>query len=376
MPGDGGADVGPSLDDFIRQQLDLAHLPGMSAAVVHDGKVSWVGHYGYADLEKKIAVGPETIFFLASISKTVTGTTTMSLVEKGKINLDEDVNAYLSFKVRNPKWPDVPITVRHLLTHTSSIQESSARLVSLAKPGDPTMTLQQLLEPYLVPGGATYVEGESFGPQKPGTTFVYSNFAVALAGLIIERASGKPFAAACREAVFAPLGLVNTSYLLADLDPAKLAVPYTYVSGKGQLPNPQTSVPYLPATALKTTAKELARFLACIIRGGEIDGARILSTASVTEMTKVQVVANDVGNGIEQEGLLWEHRTIAGAPCVGHGGSYYGASTTMHYRKRDGVGVLTLANGDVHLRISLTKDEEQAAYSAIEARLYADGATL
>jgi len=281
--------------------------------------------------------------------------------------------------VRNPKFPDAKVTIRHLMTHTSGITETAARLVSLAKPGDPTLTLQQLLEPYLVPGGATYVEGESWNGNAPGAKFVYSNFGAALAGHILERVSGKSFAAYMKEAVFAKLGLVSTSFLLADLDPGKLATPYTYVFGKGvngQVAEPQTNVPYLPATALRTTAKELARFLACIARGGEIDGVRLLSEASVTEMTRVQVPANDPGNDIENQGLLWEHRPIVGVPCVGHGGSYYGASTRMHMRKTDKVGVITLANGDVHLRVSLTKADELAAYQAIEQRFYEEAASL
>jgi CubicO group peptidase (beta-lactamase class C family) len=371
-----GADAAVSLDDYVRAQLELAHLPGLGAAVVRGGRVAWVGSYGFANLETKTAVARDTVFFLASISKTVTSTTLMTLVEAGLVKLDDDVNGYLSFAVRNPKWPDVPITIRHLLTHSSSIQETSTRLVSLAKPGDPTTSLQQLLEPYLVPGGATYVAGESYGPQKPGTTFVYSNFAVALVGLIIERVTSKPFAEACKRAVFTPLGLVSTSFLLADLDSSKIAVPYTWISGKGQIANPQTSVPYLPATALRTTAAELARFLACITNKGEIDGTRILTAASVAEMTKIQMHAGDPQNGIDDEGLLWEHRVIAGAPVIGHGGSYYGSSTSMHYRERDGLGVLVLANGDVHLRISLSKEEESAAFAAIEERLYAEGDRL
>jgi len=380
-PADGGADaeVKLPLDGFVKEQLALAKLPGLSVAVVKGGKLALLKHYGFADLATSRPVSDDTAFVLASVSKTTTGTGAMTLVEAGKLALDEDVNTYLSFKVRNPKFPDAKVTIRHLMTHTSGITETAARLVSLAKPGDPTLTLQQLLEPYLVPGGATYVEGESWNGNAPGAKFVYSNFGAALAGHILERVSGKSFAAYMKEAVFAKLGLVSTSFLLADLDPGKLATPYTYVFGKGangQVAEPQTNVPYLPATALRTTAKELARFLACIARGGEIDGVRLLSEASVTEMTRVQVPANDPGNDIENQGLLWEHRPIVGVPCVGHGGSYYGASTRMHMRKTDKVGVITLANGDVHLRVSLTKADELAAYQAIEQRFYEEAASL
>ena len=152
-----------------------------------------------------------------------------------------------------------------------------------------------------------------------------------------------------------------------------MATPYTHVTGKGQVAEPQSSVPYLPATALRTPAKELAKFLLAVARGGELDGARILSTESAAEMTRVQVPARETGNDIDGQGLLWEHRVVAGVRCYGHGGSYYGTSTRMHIRP-DGLGVITLANGDVHLRLSVTRAEELAAYQAIEARLFAEGA--
>jgi CubicO group peptidase (beta-lactamase class C family) len=238
------------------------------------------------------------------------------------------------------------------------------------------MSLEELLEPYLVPGGATYTEGESYNENIPGAKFVYSNFGAALVGLVIERATGKPFATSMRELVFSKLGLAGTSFLLADLDPKNVATPYTYGSSLGQLPEPQSSVPYLPATALRSPAKELARFLACITNGGEIDGVRLLSRASVEEMTKQQVSAAEDDNDIQGQGLLWERRPVAGAPCVGHGGSYFGTSTRMHYRESDKLGVITLANGDVHLRFSLSRREELAAYVAIEQRLFEEGARI
>lgn len=366
----------PPLDAYVTEQLALAKLPGLSAAIVKDGKLALLRHYGKADLEAGRAPADDTAFFLASLSKTTTGIGAMRLVEAGKLALDEDVNTYLPFRVRNPRFPDQKITTRHLMTHTSGVHETGVRLLSLAKPGDPTTSLQELLEPYLVPGGATYVEGESYSPElAPGQRFFYSNFGAALVGLVIERVSGKTFAAYMRDEVFAKLGLVNTSFLLRDLDPAKIAVPYTYVTGKGQVAEPQTSVPYLPATALRTPAKELAKLLLAVARGGELDGARLLSAETVREMTRVQVPAAEVGNDIDGQGLLWEHRVVAGVRCYGHGGSYYGTSTRMHVRP-DGLGVITLANGDVHLRLSATRPEELAAYQAIEARLFAEGARL
>lgn len=362
------------LDDFVLAKLDEAAIPGVAAAIVKHGRVVFTHAWGWADLEHHVPASDASIWVLGSVSKTITGTATMQMVEAKKLDLDADVNGYLPFAVRNPKWPDVPITLRMLMTHTSSIQESAARLVSLAKPGDPAVDLRGLLEPYLVPGGATYVEGESYGAQKPGTKFVYSNFGAALAALMVERAAGEPFHQYCKHHIFEPLGLSSTSFRLDELDASRLAVAYTYVEGKGQEPNPQTSVPYYPSTTLRTTAPDLARLLATIARGGEIDGVRLLQVSTVDEMLKEQVPADDPGNDIFAQGLLWEHRPIpapdAEVHCVGHGGSYYGASTRMHMTFDEHVGVITLANGDVHLRVSAMHDDYVAAYRAIESRLF------
>lgn len=352
----------PSLDDYVNQQLETAALPGVAIAVVKDGKITLARGWGYADIEKKTPMSPDSVLIVGSLSKTITGSAVMQLVESGKLSLDADVNTYLPFKVRNPKFPDVPITLKMLMTHTSSIQETSPRLVSLAKPGDPMTSLRELLEPYLTS------DPEAFGTQKPGATFVYSNFGAALAGLIVELTASEPFYAYCKRTIFTPLKMTGTSFRIDAIDPVRLATHYTWTSTK-QVPLQATSVPYYPATALRTTANDLGRFLSAISRGGELDGVRILKSETVAAMTAVQVPASAPGNDINGQGYFWEHRPVAGAPVYGHGGSYYGASARMHLRK-DGVGVILLANGDLHLRISLTREEQMTAWSDLEVRFW------
>lgn len=360
----------PTLDEFAKSSLQTAQLPGVAVAIVKNGKVVLSKGYGDADVEKQTPMSDSSILVVGSLSKTITGTALMQMVEAGKLSLDADVNTYLPFKVRNPKYPDTAITVRMLATHTSTIQESSTRLVSLAKPGDPTVSLRGLLEPYL-----TAPDPEAFGANKPGDKFVYSNFGAALAGLLVEIVSGEDFAAYCARAIFTPLGMKGSSFRIATLDANKLATHYTWTSTKGQLPNPHTSVPYYPATALRTTSADLGRFLAAISRGGELDGVRVLSAESVKTMTAIQVPASAPGNDITGQGYFWEHRNVADAPAFGHGGSYYGASARMHVRT-DGVGVIMLANGDLHLRVALEKDEQMTAWNDLERRLWAEAQKL
>lgn len=360
----------PSLAEYAEQSLQTAQLPGVAVAIVKNGKIVLERGFGFANLESKTPMTPSSVLVVGSLSKTITGTALMQMVEAGKLQLDADVNTYLPFKVRNPKYPDLPITVRMLATHTSTIQEAATKLVALAKPGDPTTSLRELLEPYL-----TAPDPDAFGSvNKPGEKFVYSNFGAALAGYLVELASGEPFHAYCARAIFKPLQMTGTSFRIDALPPSSLATHYTWTIEK-QAPNPHTSVPYYPATALRTTSHDLGRFLAAVSRGGELDGARVLSAESVKAMTAVQVPANAAGNDITGQGYFWEHRPIAGAPAFGHGGSYYGASARMHVRA-DGVGVIMLANGDLHLRLALEKEDQMTAWNNLELRLWREAAGL
>ena len=125
---DAGALPGPQnptdLDRFILDGMKEAKVPGLAGAVVKKDKVLWTGAYGWANREQKIPVSNDTLFQIASVSKPVTACAVMQLVEQGKLSLDADVNEVLPFPVRNPKHPKVPITLKHLLTHTSGISDN------------------------------------------------------------------------------------------------------------------------------------------------------------------------------------------------------------------------------------------------------------
>jgi CubicO group peptidase (beta-lactamase class C family) len=113
------------LDSFITAKMEQYHFPGLQAVIVKDDQIIWKGAYGYANIAQNRLVTDSTLFYIASVSKTVTATALMQLWEQGLFNLDDDVNDYLPFPVRNPNHPNVPITFRMLLTHTSGIMENN-----------------------------------------------------------------------------------------------------------------------------------------------------------------------------------------------------------------------------------------------------------
>ena len=113
------------LDEAIEQQMRAAKIPGAAVAVVKDGEIVFAKGYGYADPVTMQPVTPDTLFTIASVSKTVTGTALMELYEQGQFDLDEDINRYLPFSVGNAMYPEDKVTFRMLLTHTSSIIDSA-----------------------------------------------------------------------------------------------------------------------------------------------------------------------------------------------------------------------------------------------------------
>ena len=145
-----------SLDSFIRARMDTNHVPGAATWVSKNGQVIWQNCHGYANLEDSIEVVDSTIFMLASLSKTIVGTAIMQLWERNLFDLDDDINGYLPFNVRNPDYPDSAITFEMLMTHTSSIHDQWSILNPLWQPGDPVMPLGEFLHEYLVPGGIYY----------------------------------------------------------------------------------------------------------------------------------------------------------------------------------------------------------------------------
>ena len=377
---DGGADPGAEaaidaeslpLDAFVAEQMSVAKLPGLAAVVVRDGKVAWQGYYGFADLESKTPVRADTIFLLASISKTFTATAAMRAVEDGKLSLDDDVDRWLpGWALRNPKHADAPITLRMLLGHVSSINESYVRLFGLITPGDATQPIDAFLRDFLLPGGKSYA-ADVFADDVPGARYSYSQVGVAAVGEAIERATGAPFDRYVKEVIVTPLGMRDTSFRLADLDVARVAVPYTLLPS-GPKRNEHWGAPFYPAATMHSTAVELAKFLVSFVRTPGVTSPRAISAASQEEMLKIQYPAANADGAV-----LWDWRTLDdGSRIVGHTGAAPGVSTTMFLRPSDGVCVITLTNSDVHIRVDLTHDEELAAYRAIEARLFRDAAKL
>jgi CubicO group peptidase (beta-lactamase class C family) len=358
------ADPGNGLDTFIEAEMKAQKIPGLAACIVKSGRVVWSKGYGWSDIKRRVAMDPDrTIQNIGSISKTVTATAAMQLWEKGKFELDDDINQYLPFPVRNPRLPDKLISFRSLLTHRSSIADSPAYGASYAC-GDPGITLETWIKEYFIPDGRYYQREKNFHPWKPGERYHYSNVGFGLLGYLVERMSGEPFNKFTKTQIFDPLGMKTTGWMLTEISPESHAVPYVpVIDGKvnedvedykkygivggeverdhasgGYQPLCLYSFPNYPDGSLRTSVNQLARFLLAYINQGAYGAARILEPDTVRLMLTRQNVTP------HYQGLCWVRVEHDGQPHWFHNGSDPGIRTNMSFRPSDGVGAIVFIN--------------------------------
>lgn len=292
------ADVEAWLDGFLPYALEKGKIPGAVVVVVNgDGTVLQKG-YGYADVAKRTPVSPETTLFRpGSVSKLFTWTAVMQQVEAGKLDLDKDVNTYLDFQI--PPFEGQPVTLRHIMTHTAGFEESVRYLIS----SDPkaAMTLKKQMPLAL--------------PQRvfaPGTTPAYSNYATALAGYIVERVSGQSFDDYVDSNIFAPLGMMNSSFrqpLPARLQPL-MSKGYPDVSQK---PEPFEIVIPAPAGSLSASGADMGKFMIAHLNDGGVllkpETTRMMHDYRAPSMTNLNTMA-----------LGFYEQWVGGQRAIAHGG--------------------------------------------------------
>jgi CubicO group peptidase (beta-lactamase class C family) len=334
--------VPDDLDTAIQEQLEAAKLPGAVVAVIQDNRIVFVKGYGYANLEQKRPVTADTIFQIASVSKLVTATTLMRLYEQGKFGLDDDINAYLPFSVRNPQYPETSITFRMLLAHTSSIADgpSYESTYTLGKSADSPLALGDYLRDYFTPDGTYYDAQNNFTADPPGAVYAYSNVGFGLVGYLAERIAGQPFEQLSRQEVFIPLGMTSSAWFHRDTDSSRWAMPYQYqIISRSYVPLGAYGFATYPDGALKTSANDFVRFLSPFINNGQtLDGNPYLKPETVAEMVRVQYPESG-----ETNGLAW----VVNPTNVQHTGGDPGVSTlaVVNLAKHRGLVIFTNGGG-------------------------------
>jgi CubicO group peptidase (beta-lactamase class C family) len=250
------------------------------------------------------------------------------------------VNDVLPFAVRNPRRPERVITVRQLMTHTSSIRDNWDVLAAAYVAGDAKMKLGTFLRRYLTVGGADFAP-RNYYAFGPGRSYRYSSVGVALAAYAVEAASGIGFDEWCEGRIFAPLGMTRAGWHLAGLPRRDIALPYGWSRSGGYVSFGLYGFPDYPDGALRTTAPQLARHMAMVMRNGSWRGRRVLSAASVRELRRDQIPELEPG-----QGLIWFRMTRQGRDLFGHDGGDDGVAAACFFDPEADIGVVALANGD------------------------------
>lgn len=331
---------------LIRYQKQYG-LMGLSAAVFRGDSLLFAQGTGLAQKNPDLPVTNQTVFLAASLSKTLVAVAVMQLVEQRKLNLDADINQYLDFRLTNPKRPAAVITCRHLMTHTSGLADTYYDELVAQDPfqfyfdkTDPPLSLQAIVQAFFRPTGRYYAIN-SFMDVVPGSqdAYSYSNVATTLLAYVVERAAGQPFAQLTKTTIFEPLGMTRTSWQIGSFSPGEMA---------WQFRNDGTAygnytLGLWPAGGLRTTPTDLSRFMRAVALGGSLDGKRILTQASVTQMLTPTL---DLGDGAAL-GLSWAK--IQAGPyhnLRGFIGQSEGVNSQMFFDPTTQVGAVVLVNQD------------------------------
>lgn len=280
-----------SLDSILTTISKESIIPGFVATINQGNRTIYSKGFGYSDLANEQKFTTQTIHTLASVSKTVVGIAIMKLVEDGKLKLDDPINDYLPYSITSPHFPEKPITIRHLVTHTSSLNddydEGEKRPSELKE--QPKYSLDEMpeemigdihywdgtflpLEEYInrifTPTGMWYAKS-NFSNFEPGKKYEYSNEGTNLAGLIVEQISGISFSEFTQKHVFQPLNMTNTYWEYTDLKStvSKWYTVYEVDSTSQLFEFPRANESGQPCGDLKSNANDLSKYMIEITNG-------------------------------------------------------------------------------------------------------------
>lgn len=359
------------LDQELTKTFQSTNIPGMAVAIVNKDKILYQNEFGYADLSTYAPYTQHTIHNIGSLSKTFIGIAIMQLVEQGKLTLDTKINDILPFKVVNPHHESLDITVRHLVTHTSTIRDRIFNYGLRAYVSDDNtkgnrkglplkykiqfkrmlkseqVTLGQFLENTLSKKGKWYRK-KNFYKYAPSTEENYSNIAAALAGYIVEVITGEKYADYVVNHILQPLGMTASGWTYESIDQSQFANRYM----KGN-PVPNYRLITYPDGGLISSVADLSTYQMAMIKGyyGECN---LLSATSfqtlMTDQFSQPPLAQSIKTYERRYGVFWNIFGTKGPGDIGHGGSDPGVLSFMFFDPASGLGCLLLTNteADTH----------------------------
>ena len=314
------------LDGFFPYALQRGDVAGAVFVLVKDGNILLQKGYGFADVAARTPVDPErTLFRAGSVSKLLNWTAVMQQVERGKLDLDADVNTYLDFKI--PARDGKPVTLRNLMTHTAGFDENARALI--VTDGKDLPPLDQALK-HRIPPQVTAV----------GSTPAYSNYGAALAGYIVQRVSGTSFDDYIEREIFAPLGMKHATFRQPLPDGLQADMSKGYQLGSGP-PKPFEIVTVPPAGSLSVSGTDMAPFMIAHLQNGKFGSNRILEEATAVQMHSTRATTIPPLNPML---LGFYENDVNGRRIISHGGDTELFHSDLNLFPDDGVGCFGSVN--------------------------------
>ncbi|MEO7066737.1 MAG: serine hydrolase domain-containing protein [Rhodanobacter sp.] len=340
----------PTPSQDVGKAFTAAGFPG-SCAVSFDGN-NVLTHYtsGYADVAKQKKYKLDTIQPIASIGKTFVGLALARLAIEKKLDLDAPIDDYLPWKVRNPHFPNIPITLRELATHTSSLIDAPVYFDKNYEDGHtPSMSQLQFVKKYTDASGKWF-SAANFTDKKPGTHHEYSNMGANLAAVVIEYRTGVPFDRYVSEHFFKPLGMKDTSYTYR-----ASARNSTLYDGSNRALKPYTQVNYADGR-IRSTCVDMTKYFQAVLRARA--GKSSPLSADVVAMAlapqfKPEHLPSGFSDRAPNQGLFWAYSAMTG---IGHSGSDPGVSSFAYIAPDKDRGFVVLGNESLEDKPSLLKD--------------------
>ena len=344
-----------SLTKRLSDHHKNSDLPGFAVCIIGYGKVIFQQGFGYSDKLSKKPYTIHSIQNIGSVSKTFTGLAVVKAISDGYLSLDDEINEILPFSVINPHFPETPILVRHLLNHTSSIQDGKKygkSYISAFEKDDrlnvhggfsefifrhEEMSNEQFLVKILTKKGEWYSK-KNFIKSKPGETNGYSNLNAALAGVIVEEATGIPFKEYVQENILGPIAMESSGWDFENIDMKQHATLYFPAGGVV----PWYSLITYPDGGLKSTISDIASYLIEMIKAYE--GSSVFLSAEYARM----LLPGDDDNDRAFWGMGTKSRNI------GHSGSDPGVQVDMQFNADSKIGRIIFCNTNA-------EDNEQLA---------------
>lgn len=349
----------PQIEEKIRGYMDECKTVGMAVVLVKGDKVIYQKAFGYRDKDTREPLDINDIFRIASISKSFSGMSIMQLVEAGKISLDDDINKILGMDIRNPRYPDIPVTVKMLLSHTSSMKDGGGSnlycdLTYVDKSKTDKKTIRET----------------AWLPYPPGKGYKYCNRALNIIGLIIEKVSGERFDEYVLNHILKPIGVDNAGFNLDSLDSSTFTRLYIYNQkmkrldpGKGYVRNNELKVAngtyqigtdgcyWSPTGGMKISAPNLAKWMMTLRNGGVApNGNRIISEEGCKKLLS-PVTPGDPGTQYCLTTRI-ETRFIKGKTLKGHTGSAHGLFSCMYFCPEEDWGFVCICSSGIRDEIN------------------------